>query len=90
MNITYQRYIFYQRVQDTGERFDAFLGDVRRLAKSSKFEGVEESMIRDPIVVGVRVDATRRKLLQIRDDRHLHGKRSRGPAAEGDVSIRAR
>ena len=90
VNITYQRYIFYQRVQETGERFDAFLGDVRRLAKSCKFEGVEESMIRDRIVVGVREDATRRKLLQIRDDRHLHGKRSRGPAAEGDVSIRAR
>jgi len=67
VNVTYERYTFHRRMQDTGERFEVFLGDVRRLARSCQFEGVEESMIRDRIVVGIRDDATRRKLLQVRD-----------------------
>ena len=30
-NVTYERYVFNRRVQESGERFDVFLGDVRRL-----------------------------------------------------------
>ena len=67
VNVTYERYVFNRRVQESGERFDVFLGDVRRLARSCDFTAVEESMIRDRIVVGIRDDSTRRKLLQIRD-----------------------
>ena len=67
MNVTYERYVFNRRVQESGERFDVFLGDVRRLARSCDFTAVEESMIRDRIVVGIRDDSTRHKLLQIRD-----------------------
>ena len=67
VNVTYERYVFNKRMQDSGERFDAFLGDVRRLARSCQFEGVKESMIRDRIVVGIRNENTRHKLLQIRD-----------------------
>lgn len=67
VNVTYERYMFNRRMQENGERFDVFLGDVRRLARSCAFGGVEESMIRDRLVVGIRDDATRRKLLQIRD-----------------------
>ena len=67
VNVTFERYEFNRRVQETGERFDIFLGDVRRLARSCDFAGVEESLIRDRIVVGIRDDSTRHKLLQIRD-----------------------
>jgi len=67
VNVTYERYVFNRRVQESGERFDVFLGDVRRLARSCDFTAVEESMIRDRIVVGIRDDSTRHKLLQIRD-----------------------
>ena len=67
VNVTYERYVFNRRIQDSGERFDAFLGDVRRLARSCAFAAVEESMIRDRIVVGIREDSTRHKLLQVRD-----------------------
>lgn len=67
VNVTYERYTFNRRVQENGERFDVFLGEVRRLARSCQFEGVVDSMIRDRIVVGIRDDATRRKLLQVRD-----------------------
>ena len=67
VNVTYERYAFNRRVQDSSERFDVFLGDVRRLARSCDFAAVEESMIRDRIVVGIRDDSTRHKLLQVRD-----------------------
>ena len=67
VNVTYERYMFNRRIQERGERFDVFLGDVRRMARSCKFDAVEESMIRDRIVVGIHEDSTRHKLLQIRD-----------------------
>jgi len=67
VNVTYERYVFNRRVQDNGERFDAFLGDVRRLARSCEFAAVEESMIRDRIVVGIYDETTRHKLLQVRE-----------------------
>jgi hypothetical protein len=67
VNVTYERYTFNRRMQENGERFDVFLGDVRRLARSCAFGDVTESMIRDRLVVGIRDDPTRRKLLQIRD-----------------------
>ena len=67
VNVTYERYVFNRRVQESGERFEIFLGEIRRLARSCDFAGVEDSMIRDRIVVGIRNDSTRHKLLQIRD-----------------------
>jgi len=67
VNVTYERYMFNRRVQEAGERFDIFIGDVRRLARSCDFAAVEESMIRDRIVVGIHDDGTRHKLLQMRD-----------------------
>ena len=67
VNVTYERYVFNRRVQESGERFETFLGDVRRLARSCEFAAVEESMIRDRIVVGIRDETTRHKLLQVRD-----------------------
>jgi hypothetical protein len=54
-------------VQESSKRFDVYLGKMRRMARSCKFEGMLESMIRDRIVVGTRDDSTRRKLLQIHD-----------------------
>ena len=34
VNVTYERYVFNRRVQESGERFETFLGEVRRLARS--------------------------------------------------------
>jgi hypothetical protein len=67
VNVTYERYVFNRRVQESGERFDVFLGEIRRLARSCEFAAVEDSLLRDRIVVGIRDDSTRHKLLQIRD-----------------------
>ncbi len=63
VNVTYERYNFNQQKQEMGESFDIFLSDLRRLARSCEYGDVEESTIRDRIVVGIRDDASRRKLL---------------------------
>jgi len=46
VNVTYERYVFNRRLQECGERFEAFLGEIRRPARSCKFAAVEESFIR--------------------------------------------
>jgi len=46
VNVTYERYVFNCRAQESGERFETFLGEVRRLARSCEFGAVVESMIR--------------------------------------------
>jgi len=66
INEVYERYVFNRRQQEPGETFDSFVGDLRRLVKSCSYEAVEESAIRDRIVLGVLDDATRKKLLQTR------------------------
>ena len=66
VNVTYERYNFNKRVQETGESFDVYLGDLRKLIKSCDYGNWEDSIIRDRIVIGLRDDATRKKLLQIR------------------------
>ena len=65
-NEVYERYVFSSRNQQAGETFDTFLADLRRLVKSCDYGGTEDSMVRDRIVLGVRDDATRRKLLGTR------------------------
>jgi uncharacterized protein YerC len=66
VNEIYERYVFNKRQQQPGESFDAFLGDLRRLMKTCGYGTVEESTIRDRIVLGIRDDATRKKILQTR------------------------
>lgn len=66
VNVTYERYVFNKRVQETGEPFDIFVSELRKLVRTCDYGGLEESMVRDRIVVGIRDDATRRKLLQTR------------------------
>ena len=62
----YERYVFHRRQQEPGESFDTFVGDLRRLVKSCDYGNVEDSTVRDRIVLGIRDDATRKKLLQTR------------------------
>ena len=66
INEVYERYVFHRRQQEPGESFDTFVGDLRRLVRTCEYGTVEESAIRDRIVLGIRDDATRKKLLQSR------------------------
>lgn len=65
-NVTYERYLLNKRTQEANESFDSFLTELRRLVRSCDYGSLEESILKDRIVIGIRDDATRRKLLQIR------------------------
>ena len=62
-NEIYEAYLFNQRVQEVGESFDAFLTALRSLAKTCNFGAMQDRMIRDRVVVGIRDNGTRKKLL---------------------------
>ena len=53
-NITYERYVFHQRVQQPGQSFDYFLSDIRKMARTCDFGQLEDSLVRDPVVIGIR------------------------------------
>ena len=63
-NETYERYVFNSRNQQEGESVEKYIAELRRLAKSCNFDTLEDNLIRDRVVMGVRCDITRRKLLQ--------------------------
>ena len=65
-NTTYERYLFNRRVQEASEPFDGFVTELRRLIRSCDYGQLEDSILKDRIVIGVRDDATRRKMLQTR------------------------
>jgi len=65
-NVTYERYVLNKRVQENNESFDAFMTEIRRLVRSCDYGQLEDSVVKDKIVIGIRDDSTRRKLLQIR------------------------
>ena len=66
-NITFERYVFNRRLQDASESFDAYLSELRRLIRTCDYGTIEESILRDRIVIGIRDDPTRRRLLQTRN-----------------------
>ncbi|XP_061190282.1 uncharacterized protein LOC133198160 [Saccostrea echinata] len=63
-NVIYERYTFNCRNQEQSEHIDAYVAELRTLAKTCKFGDIEDEMIRDCIVIGVRDNHTRKKLLQ--------------------------
>ena len=62
-NEIYQAYVFNQKVQEVGESFDSFFTTLRSLANTCNFGSMLDRMIRDRVVVGIKDNATRKKLL---------------------------
>lgn len=50
-------------MQEVGESFDSFLTALRTLAKTCNFGSMQDRMIRDRVVVGIKENSTRKKLL---------------------------
>jgi len=63
-NVVYQRYLFYKRFQGSGEPFNNFLTDLRKLASHCEFGTDEDNMIRDRIVMGINDQSSQEKLLR--------------------------
>ena len=66
VNVSYERYVFHQRVQHADELMDDFFANLRVKAKICEFGDLEDSLIRDRIVIGIRDDPTRRRLLLVK------------------------
>ena len=66
VNETYERFKFNQRQQQDGETFDNYLTAIKSLAKTCNFAELCESLIRDRLVIGIKSNNTRKRLLQER------------------------
>lgn len=54
MNILRERYQFHHRQQKPHETVEQFVSDVRRLASTCQFRSLEETLIRDHVLFGLR------------------------------------
>ena len=63
-NETYERYQFNKRNQELNESIDSYVAVLRNLAKTCNYGTLEENLIRDRIVMGIRENSTRKRLLQ--------------------------
>src|ERR1700721_378706 len=67
VNETFERFRFNQRGQENHESIEAYVSALRTLVRPCNLAALEESLLRDRIVMGIRDDAARRKLLQTRN-----------------------
>ena len=63
-NITYERHVFNTRVQAVNETIDAYVTELRLQTRHCQFGTLCEELIRDRIVVGIRNDTVRSRLLR--------------------------
>ena len=60
----FESYRFHSRVQESNETIEAYVAELRILARGCNFEGFEDRMIRDRILVGCKSDHVREELLK--------------------------
>ena len=63
-NLTYERYIFHTCTQGESESFDSYLTKVRKLSKTCNYGALEHELITDRLVLGIRDNGLRKRLLQ--------------------------
>ena len=64
-NETYERFIFNRRGQEENESIDQYVTVLRKLAQTCNFcNCLHDSLIRDRLVLGIKDESIRKKLLQ--------------------------
>lgn len=63
-NVTYERHLFNSRCQKPDETFDQFMKDLKIQVKKCEYAELEDSIVKDRIVVGIRDENTKRRLLR--------------------------
>lgn len=66
-NVTYERYNFNRMVQEEGESFDEFLTKAKTQSAKCEFNILHDSLLADKIIIGIRSETAREKLLAIED-----------------------
>ena len=64
MHEAFESYRFHMRVQEPSETIEGYVAELRKLAKGCNFEGQEDRMIRDRILVGCKSEHVREELLK--------------------------
>ena len=62
-NLTYERQVFNTRAHEATEGIDAYVTELRKLARNCQFGELHDSLIRDRIVCGIRISEARKRLL---------------------------
>jgi hypothetical protein len=62
-NVTYEPHVFNTRSQGSVETIDAFVTELRLQANKCEFGALRDELIRDRLVVGIRSDSVRSRLL---------------------------
>ena len=63
VNETYERYLFNTQSQAANEGIDVYYAALLRIAENCKYGDLEQSLVKDQIVVDVRDPALRKRLL---------------------------
>ena len=63
-NETYERYLFNKREQEPGESIDQYCAALMRLSEYCGFATLRDSLIRDRLILGIKNDRVRKKLLE--------------------------
>ena len=64
---TFERFKFNQRNQEVTKGIDGYVNSLRSMVKTCNFTALEDSLLRDRIVMGIHEDSTHKKLLQTRN-----------------------
>ena len=66
-NVSYERYKFFSRAQESGESIDQNVTILRKLCETCEFGTLNNSLIKDRTVLGVNNTKTRSRLLRVPD-----------------------
>ena len=64
VNVTFERHLFFIRVQEEGESADRYVTTLRTLAKTCEFGTLFDSLIRDRFVCGLKDSVLKERLLR--------------------------
>ena len=66
-SVSYERYKFFSRAQESGETIDQYVTVLRKLGETCEFGTLRNSLIKDRIVLGVSNCKTRARLLRVQE-----------------------
>jgi len=66
-NVTFERHVFFTRNQGVDEGIDVYVTELKKLAKTCEFEGLNDSLIKDRIVCGIHNAELKARLLREED-----------------------
>ncbi|KAL9952873.1 hypothetical protein ACROYT_G040197 [Oculina patagonica] len=66
-NVAHERHVFNTRAQGATEGIDAYVKELRKLARNCEFGELHDSIIRDRIMCGIRSNKVRKRLTREKD-----------------------